>query len=135
MSSVVVRSKAGNLVGLVEVLAVVVIPRLCQPDQQHQVVVSLLQQDLVVFKAEDSAVGLPVDEAVGSEVDSVAATEDLVEEEEGSDTKVPVDSAEEAERLMAMVTQRHPLMLLQVQAETEAALVQVGIAARLLTAA
>ena len=80
--------------------------------------------------------GSVVDEVAGSEEASAAATEEaLVEEEEGLDTKVVVVSAEEVEeRLMAMVTQRHPLMLLQVQAETEAAW-EVGMVAHLSTAA
>lgn len=134
-SNVVVQSKVGNLVDLVEVLAVAATPKLCQLDQQRQVEVLLLQQDLVVYKAEGSVVDLAVDEEADSEEVSAVAIEDLVEEEEESDTKAVVDLVEEAERLMAMVTQRHPLTLLQVQAATEAASVQVGIAARLLMAA
>lgn len=134
-SNVVVQLKVGNLVDLVEVLAVAATPRPCLLDQQLQVEVSPLQQDLVVYKAEVSVVDLAVDEAADSEVVSVAAIEDLVEEEGESDTKAVVDLVEEAERLTAMVTQRHPLTLLQVQAATEAASVQVGTTAHLSTAA
>ena len=129
------QSKAGNPVDLVEVSAVAVTPKLCQLDQLPQVVVSLLQPALADSMAEGSVVALVVVGAVDSEEASVAATEDTVEEEEVSDTKVEVVLAEGAERLMAMVTQRHPLMLLQVPAETEVASVQVGIAAHLVTAA
>ena len=112
-----------------------VIPKLCQLDQPRQVVVSQLQPALVDSTVEASAVALVADEAVDSEEASVAATEDTAEEEEESGTKAEVVLAEEAARLMATVTQRHPLMLLQVPAETEAASVQVGMAAHLLTAA
>lgn len=127
----VVPSRVGNLVDLVEVSAAAATPKLCQLDQLRQVEALLLQPAQADSKVEGSAVGLVVVEAVDSEA-SVAATGDLVEEEEASDTKVVEVSAEEAERLMAMVTQRHPLMLLQVQAETEAASAQVGMAAHLL---
>jgi len=129
---VVVPSRVGNLVDLVEVSAAAATPKLCQLDQLRQVEALLLQPAQADSKVEGSAVGLVVVEAVDSEEASVAATGDLVEEEEASDTKVVEVSAEEAERLMAMVTQRHPLMLLQVQAETEAASAQVGMAAHLL---
>ena len=118
-----------------EVWAVAVTPKPCQLDQQHQSVASLPQQGLAVSKVADSAVASAADEAADSEEDSVAVTEDLAEEEEVSDTKVVVDSVEEeAERLMAIVTQRHPLMPLQVQAETEV-VSEVGTEAPLLTAA
>ena len=110
-------------------------PKLCQLDQPRRVVALLLQLAQAGFKVEGSAEGLVVVEVVGSEEASVAATEDLVEEEEESDTKVVEVSAEEVERLMAMVTQRHPLMLLQVQVETEAASAPVGMAAHLLMVA
>ena len=126
-SSVVVRSKVGNLAGSVGVLAVAVIPRLCQLDPPRQLAVSLLQPALADSKVEASAVGLVVVEVADSEEASAAVREDMAEEEEELDTKVEVVLAEEAERLIAMVTQRHPLMLLQVQAETEAASVQVGM--------
>ena len=131
MSSVAAQSKVGNLVDLVEVSAVVATPKPCQLDQLHLAAVSLLQPALAVSKAEASAVGSVVDEEVDSEEDSVAAIEDMVEEEEESDIKAEVVLAEEAEGLMATVTQRHPLMLLQVLVETEAALVQVGMAVHL----
>ena len=129
-SNEAVPSKDGDHVALVAVLGDEAMPKLCQHDQQDQVV-SQLQPGQAAFREASAAVSV-VNVAEDSEEASVVTTEavsvigEALAQEEESVTKVAEASevgAVTVERLMALVmAPLHLLTLLQAQVVVEVAM-------------